>query len=432
MFWDGERWLDGASDRAAPRNQDRLGNRLATLPILLLVPALLLPFLGADASRLNKPSASDAATTSATGKGHTKTLGGPHASPTPAPAGSTSPTEAPTPDPTIAPTPTPTPTPTVTAAPTPTPTPDPTSTPAPTPTPTPRPTSTPAPTPTPTPTPTSTTKTVSVSSISGLLTALNDNTVDVIVVADGTYRVSAASSQASNSLWIGARYADRTNPVVVRAETIGGVTFDGGGTGSFGCLSFESGVHDQTWDGFNCANGTANDTGVIVFGGYPSLSGSPNHITLRHIRILSSCHGSATSASSPATDHAIYMSEAVGAGPNHLLFDTVTVDGRGGLASAFHFYHSASGIPNASYVTVRHLRVTGTQQALILWDDTLRNIVFDDVDITDATRFGVRYEATASGITFSNVTTISSGNAGFYSSEGSHPPGVTFSGVSFN
>ncbi len=68
-----------------------------------------------------------------------------------------------------------------------------------------------------------------VTSVAGLLTALADNSLDEIVVANGTYRVSPASSQASNSLWIGSRFAGRTRAVTVRAETRGGVTFDGGG-----------------------------------------------------------------------------------------------------------------------------------------------------------------------------------------------------------
>ena len=65
--------------------------------------------------------------------------------------------------------------------------------------------------------------------------------------------MSPASSQASNSLWIGSRYASRTRAVIVRAETRGGVTFDGGGTTYFGGISFEDGAHDQTWDGFRCS-----------------------------------------------------------------------------------------------------------------------------------------------------------------------------------
>ena len=46
---------------------------------------------------------------------------------------------------------------------------------------------------------------VRVTSISGLLDTLADDTVTDIVVANGTYSVSLASSLASNSLWIGDR-----------------------------------------------------------------------------------------------------------------------------------------------------------------------------------------------------------------------------------
>ena len=124
----------------------------------------------------------------------------------------------------------------------------------------PRPTYSEAPTPTADPA-----TSVRVTSISGLLNALADNTLTDIVVANGTYRVSPASSQASNSLWIGARFAGRTTPITVRAETRGGVTFDGGGTTGFGCISFEAGAHDQTWDGFRCANGQATRAEVRRF-----------------------------------------------------------------------------------------------------------------------------------------------------------------------
>ncbi len=105
----------------------------------------------------------------------------------------------------------------------------------------------------PTPTPAPGTS-VRVTSIPALLTALADNSITDIVVANGTYRVSASSSEASNSLWIGSRFASRTRAVTVRAETRGGVTFDAGG-GNLGGLSFNGGAHHQTWDGFNFANG---------------------------------------------------------------------------------------------------------------------------------------------------------------------------------
>ena len=285
-----------------------------------------------------------------------------------------------------------------------------------------------APTAVPTPTPTQPpagTKTVNVSSIPALLSALADNSVDEIVVANGTYHVSPAGAEQSDSLWIGSRFAGRTRPITVRAATRGGVTFDGGGATYFGCISFEDGAHDQTWDGFNCAGGEATSTGIVTFGGYAGMAG-PHHITMRYITILSSCTGRATSPSGPATDHAFYLSEAVG-GPHDLLFEDITVHGAGYLASAFHFYHSDSANRNAWDVTVRRLHVSGTQQAIMLWDPTLRNVTFDTVDITNALKIGVRYETIgATGIRLENITSTGSGSDGFYSSQGTAPAGVTF------
>jgi len=286
-----------------------------------------------------------------------------------------------------------------------------------------------------TPPPTS----VRVTSIAGLLSVLADDSVANIVVADGTYRVSRASSQASDSLWIGARYASRTRPVTVWAETRGGVTLDGGGTIAYGCISFEAGAHDQTWDGFTCANGQATQTGVVLFGGAASPGSAydapgPHHITMRYITIARTCTGRATTASGSTWDHAIYISQALGTGPHDLLFEDITVDGRGGLASAVHFDHADSTHPNASNVIVRRLHVTGTQQAIILWDVPLRNITFDTADITGALAVAVRYEAAgATGITFKNIISTGSGSgSGFYSNLGTNPPGVTFSNNSFH
>ena len=102
---------------------------------------------------------------------------------------------------------------------------------------------------TPTPT-TSAFRSVRVSSIAALKIALADNTIDEIVVVNGTYHVSTAGSQASDSLWIGSQFAGRTRSILVRAETTGGVIFDGGGAKYFGGISFEDGAHHQEWRGF--------------------------------------------------------------------------------------------------------------------------------------------------------------------------------------
>ena len=98
-------------------------------------------------------------------------------------------------------------------------------------------------------------RTVHVRSIAALKKALANNRVSEIIVKNGRYRVSSAGLNRSNSLWIGKRFAGRTRHVTVRAQTRGGVTFDGGGTRYFGGLSFEQGAHHQTWKGFVFANG---------------------------------------------------------------------------------------------------------------------------------------------------------------------------------
>ncbi len=171
---------------------------------------------------------------------------------------------------------------------------------------------------------------------------------------------------------------------------------------------------------------------VRGFGGSAYEAPGPHHIRLRHFTIDRTCVGSATTASGNTVDHAIYISQALGTGPHNLLLADINVDGRGGLASALHFAHGDSTHPNASRVTVRRLTVTGTQQAVILWTVRLRNIVFDTARISNALNVAVRYEADGSGITFRNITSTGSGSGkGFYSSQGRHPSGVTFSGNSF-
>jgi hypothetical protein len=252
----------------------------------------------------------------------------------------------------------------------------------------------------------------------------------VIIVANGTYHVSPASETRSDSLWIGSDFADRTRPITIKAETRGGVTFDGAGGTDYGGLAFEAGAHDQTWDGFTFANMAADHSGIIEIAGFTPRR-APHHITLRNITIGRTCTGSATSSSAPATDHAIYIANALKPGPHDLVFTDITVDGRGGLASAFHFFHSSGAAPNASRMTVRRLHVTGTQQGIIMWDETLHDITFDSVDITGALNYAIRYETVGSTrIVFSDITSTGSGYQGFYSTEGPDPAGVTFSNTS--
>ena len=127
------------------------------------------------------------------------------------------------------------------------------------------------------------------------------------------------------------------------------------------------------------------------------------------------------------------MSNAKTVGPNHLLFEDVTVDGRGGLASAVHFDHGDSLNPNATDVVVRRLHVIGTQQALLLWQPAVHRITFDDIDVSGALNHAIGLESIgATSVVFSGVTSTGTGEQPFYSSMGLHPPGMTITASSLN
>lgn len=259
-----------------------------------------------------------------------------------------------------------------------------------------------------------------VGSIPELLAAIRSDDQDEIVLAPGTYRVSPASAQKPDSLWI---TTARTRPVRVVGT---GVKLDGGGATYFGGLTFVDGACHQEWDGFTFANGIPTQTGVIVFGGFPGRA-APHHIALRNTVLL----GSLRTASTGSGDHGIYVAHGVG-GPHDLLVDGLYVDGSGGLDSAVHAYHSDAANPNAWNVTIRNVHVKGTDQAFVLWDNTLHDWVIEDVTVENATGVAVRYESNATGIAFRRFTSTGSpGGRGWYSSKGTAPAGVTFDGCSF-
>jgi len=157
---------------------------------------------------------------------------------------------------------------------------------------------------------------------------------------------------------------------------------------------------------------------------------APHHITLRDITVEETI----TSDTPPGRsgDHAVYFSKALAPGVHDILIDRLTVSAAtSGLDSAVHFYHSAAGEPNANNVTVRHMFVTGTDQAVILWDATIHDIVIEDSTITQATDTAVRYEL-GGAVTLRRVISTDSGQHGFFSSLGPNPPGVTFDNSSLH
>jgi hypothetical protein len=263
---------------------------------------------------------------------------------------------------------------------------------------------------------------VYVSSIASLKEELLDNSNTEIVLTDGTYSIDAAGLELTNSLWIGSDYASRTTPVLVRAETVGGVTLSRGG-GSMGGITFSGGAHHQTWQGFVFANGNANQTGVVMIGGWADVA-APHDLALDDISVLSSVTGT-------TTGHAIYFSMAADPGPYNITVDGLDVDGAGGLYSVFHFYHSQSGSPNAGHVTISNLTATNLKEAIMLWDSTLHDITIENSVITDSLYYAVRYEQADADndITLDNVDSTGSGEQGFFSSYGAPPvTGLTING----
>jgi hypothetical protein len=272
-----------------------------------------------------------------------------------------------------------------------------------------------------------------VSSIAALKAALANNALDEIVVANGAYHVSPANLQRSDSLYVGAKYAGRTRPVTVRAETRGGVTFDGGGGSSYGGLTFVDGAHDQTWDGFNFANMVAVDTGIIVYGGIQTLR-PPHHITLRNITLKSTLH---RTSASDINAHGLYFAQALTTGPHDLLVDGLTIDGTSSLSlwSGIHAYHGDATHPASYNVTIRRLKVTGTLFPIVLWEDTAvqHDWLIDGATISGARRYAFRFESVAAtNVKVNAVTSTGSGLGGFYSSMGAHPAGLSITNSSLH
>lgn len=258
--------------------------------------------------------------------------------------------------------------------------------------------------------------TLRVTTIAALLNAIRTNVPD-ITVANGTYRVSASHAQAADSLWMGGgAIAARTNPLVVRAETTGGVTLDGGGNQSWGGISFEDGGHHQTWDGFKFANGRPLETGVIMFGGYGLAPA--HHITLRNITMLPSIAGPVVTNK----DHCIYFSSD---SPHDILIEDYTATPGANIQSALQFNHD----PNVYNLTVRRMHVVGTQSTIIMYSGTVHDVLIEDVDIRDALYEPVNINACGANVVLRRVISQSGGKQPYYPS--GKPAGLTLEQCSF-
>ena len=179
---------------------------------------------------------------------------------------------------------------------------------------------------------------------------------------------------------------------------------------------------DQTWDGFNFANGTATETGRRDVRRLCRLA-APHHITLRSHPVPAL--GGRTGAHADLTDHGRrhLLGHAIG-GPHDLLLEDITVDGRGRrLATAFQFYHAAPANPTPGIRRSGVSRSSGRTGDLAL-GPTLQNITVDRVRDPEAMAHAVRYEG-GIGIHLSQHHLDRIGRSGFYSSLGTTTRGAS-------
>lgn len=286
-------------------------------------------------------------------------------------------------------------------------------------------------------------KTITVGSIVALKNALADNTIDNIIVTNGTYHVSPSNAVAADSLWIGSNasggfpFAERTRPVTVKAQTIGGVTFDGtaGGIG-YGGLSFEDGAHHQTWQGFNFANMVGDFTGIIEIAGYTDRA-AVHDITLLDMTVLDSCQRNGAGSNN---DHGVYIAQSLLPGSYNIWIERLTMVSNNALnlVAGIHCFHGGPGNPNASQVTIKNSSITGFNQAILIWPllpGQIYNWLLDTITITNAKVNAFSYaDHPAVSIVARNIT--STGTVGPAWNPISYPnptaAGWTVSGMSLN
>ena len=270
-------------------------------------------------------------------------------------------------------------------------------------------------------------KVVPVSGIPALLAAIADDTVDAIVIEDGTYAVHAASASDPQSLWIGHAYAGRTRPLSIDPRTPGGVVLDGGGAVGWEGVVLQE-VHDLSWGPMRLANATVVQGGAVVLG----QSGSFVPLGVRNVALRGWTVEETVKSGSPLAqlgDHAVYVSSSSTPGTGISLDGwTVLSPGPDGLDSALHVYVQPALGVGPQGLSVTGWRVVGTDQALVFWDPSSSAVV-SVTTVTGARRFAVRYEG--GQVSLVDVASTGSGVRGLFTDLAS-TPGLTLSGCSLD
>lgn len=262
-----------------------------------------------------------------------------------------------------------------------------------------------------------------VASIADLKTALANNAYDEIIVTDGTYSCANATDEASTSLFFGESFASRTTPVTIRAQTPGGVTFDGGG--STCGLAVVAGAHDITFDGFNFANWEPTSSGVV----YVSAA---HDLAFKNLTLLGTCLGS----NSPGTflDHGFYLSLAASPGVSDILIEDCTVTAPADTTRLLHSAIQIYGTEVAADVTVRRLTARA-KDGLLIWGTAIQDCTFDSCTFTSCSVFAARQQYANSNMAYTSCSSTGSGVQGFYSPaatpDNTAPAGTTFTSCSW-
>ena len=130
----------------------------------------------------------------------------------------------------------------------------------------------------------------------------------------------------------------------------------------------------------------------------------------------------------------MYFSWSASPGPHDILIDGLTITAPGVyMTCGVTFYHSDAANPNAHDVMIRNVNLTSkaVDQGLLPWDNSLDRLTFEDWTL-QGIRIGCQYECSSAvtGVVFRRWKSTGS-EAGWVSTKGNPPPGVTFDNCSF-
>lgn len=247
---------------------------------------------------------------------------------------------------------------------------------------------TPVPTPIPVPPgpePPSTSVRREVSTSAALRAAVDDATVDEVIVAPGRYNIGyflpPLPRPASKPLLVRARDFP-VNPADPHSVILTGNLYFRNRSGSY-----------TTWQGFSFEDTSVGSTGIVVFGAYGEPG--PDHVTWLDTRFVNNIPLNAHNS------HHWYLSSGAS---SDILIDRYYVEGVSHSAfSGFHGYHD----PLGTRVTVKHGVIRNVYAGLLAYGD-LSAFLAEDIDISNC-RMAADLRGIAGTLRRVNATNIEPG-----------------------